>query len=245
MYNYDNHIELEGWTGSQKAKNLRVHHSLFLAAASAPISHQHQAVQGPHYVYRNVIYGWDEHGWPAWTQIKSNAPKADAGIFYYHNLMWHGVGELFWNSQRRDMFRFRNNIFIFERNWNDEKGAFDSDYNLFINNRDKPWLYGNNGKYMGTDPTALRFIDVGELNFGIQPGSPAHNAGVKLPGFNDHAVDRPDIGPFEVGEPSSPNWPRPRKTTFTSEPPSSWNGPQPPSAKQVELVPPANLRRLK
>jgi hypothetical protein len=245
LYNYDNHIEMENWAG-HGSRNLRLHHSLFLACPQGPISHQEKSIVGPHYVYRNVIYGWDDHGWPAWTLIKSKTPNAEAGIFYYHNLLWGAKTELFWDEAPRHNLHFRNNILIFIRNRNRQRGSLDSDYNLLVNPTQQPWLYGPHGKHLGTDPAALQFLDVAQLNFGIQAGSPAQNVGMALPGFNDHAIDSPDVGPFEVGEPSGPNWPRPRKTTFTSEPPPGWNGPLPPPEDTRSLThkEPSLLQRL-
>jgi len=224
MYNYDNHVEMETWAGFG-SRELRLHDSLFLACPMGPISHQEPSIVGPHYVYRNVVYGLDEHGWPSWTQIKSSAPGATEGIFYYHNVLWGARGGLFWES--RENLHFRNNIFIFTHNWDEESGPFDSDYNLLVNDTDKTWLYEPNGDYLGDDPAALGFLDVDSLNFGISAGSPAEDAGVYIPGFNDGAPGGPDIGPFEVGDGPGPDWPRPRETVFTSAVPERWKSSPP------------------
>jgi hypothetical protein len=74
----------------------------------------------------------------------------------------------------------------------------------------------------------VQFIDVSHLNFGIAAGSPARDAGVSLPGYNDGEPGGPDIGPFPVGEDPGTAWPRPRTTVFTPDPPERWNGPLPP-----------------
>jgi hypothetical protein len=199
-YNYDNHIQMESTAGFQ-SRELRLHDNLFLAAGRAPLSHQESAIIGPHYVYRNVVYGYDDHGWSAWTIIKSDAPNATQKLYYYHNLLWAKRSELFWNELRRDMFRFRNNIFVFENNRNteDTSTTFDTDYNLLVNDVDKAWLRGSHGAYLGSATTSLRLLNVAGLDFGILAGSSAENRGVSLPGFNDGAPGGPDLGPFETG----------------------------------------------
>ncbi len=219
MYNYDNHNELESWAGFG-SRELRLHDNLMLACPLGPVSHQGSSIVGPQYVYRNVIYGYDDHGMSSWTQIKSYAPNTAAGIFYYHNILWGGRGGLFWDT--RGNLHFRNNIFIFSHNRDEDIGGFDSDCNLFVNDVDKPWIYGSRGEYLGPDPKALDFLAVDSLNFGISPGSPAVNAGIVIPGFNDRGVDIPDIGPFEAGEDPGPEWPRPRCTVFTETVPERW-----------------------
>jgi hypothetical protein len=47
---------------------------------------------------------------------------------------------------------------------------------------------------------------------------------VRIPGFNDNAVNTPDIGPFELGEDVYPDWPRPRRTVFDVNPPARISG---------------------
>ena len=219
MYNYDNHNELEIWAGFG-SRELYLHDCLFLACPMGPLSHQGSAIVGPQYVYRNIVYGLDEHGWPSWTQIKSWAPNSTEGIHYYHNLIWGARGGLFWDT--RENLHFLNNIFIFSDNLDAEEGVFDSDYNLLVNNVDKSWLYGVNGEYLGDDPDTVGFLDVESLNFGLAAGSPAEDAGIVIPGFNDQAPGGPDIGPFEIGEDPGNEWPRPRETAFTETIPERW-----------------------
>ncbi|MGI9418812.1 MAG: hypothetical protein ACR2RA_13335 [Geminicoccaceae bacterium] len=237
MYNYDNHVEFENWAG-HAARDLRLHDSLLLASSFGPLSHQDagddkKGMVGPHYVYRNVIVGLDDHGWNSWTLVKSRVRNpAFEGLHYYNNLLWsegrshadagwQKDGYLFWDDERRDVFDFRNNIVIFnEANDNDRRGSFRSDHNLFVNAVDKPWLRGANGGYLGKSPDALKFIDADGLNFGLRPGSPAKNAGTALPRFAKTSSGRADVGPFPVGEDPGRHWPRPRRTVFTLTPPS-------------------------
>lgn len=234
MHNYDNHVEFENWAG-HGARELRLHNSLMLAGSLGPLSHQdvskNQGMTGPHYVYRNVVFGYDAHGWNSWTVIKSKVGNPDfEGLYYYNNLLWSDgrspgedgvnddVGYLFWDDQRRDMFRLRNNIIIFnEANDNRPRGPLDADHNLYVNAEDMPWLRGANGAYLGTDPGVLRFNDVGALNFGLRPDSPvAAQASADLV-LEGHL---PNAGPFPPGHDPGSDWPRPRKTVFTSTPPS-------------------------
>src|SRR5206468_2950253 len=79
LYNYDDHIQMESTAGFP-SRELRLHDNLFLAAGNSSVSHQEPGLIGPHYVYRNVMYGYDDHGWGAWTIIKSDSPNATQKI---------------------------------------------------------------------------------------------------------------------------------------------------------------------
>ena len=236
LYNYDNHVEFENWAG-HGARELRLHDSLMLASAFGPISHQDagqsdRGIVGPHYVYRNVVYGLDDHGWNSWTIVKSRIRNpAFEGLRYYNNLLWsegqsdadagwRRNGYLFWDDERRDVFDFRNNIVIFnEAGDNTGRGAFRSGHNLLVNAVDQPWLRGANSAYLGEDPASLRFNDVDGLNFGLRFGSPAENAGTPVPDVEQDGSGRLDVGPFAVGQDPGRDWPRPRETVFTYERP--------------------------
>ncbi len=213
LYNYDNHIEFESWAG-YGARELRFHDSLLLAGSMGPISHQEPSIIGPQYVYRNVVSGYDAHGWESWTQIKSSMPNATGGVFYFHNLFIGTRGGLVWEP---DHLVLRNNIFIFTSSWDDEDFELDSDYNLLVNEVDKPVLRGPNGIYSGADSSALRFREPAALDYGLTAGSPALDIGLDLPGFNDGAPGGPDLGPFELGAGPGPDWPRPRRTVFVDD----------------------------
>ena len=79
-----------------------------------------------------------------------------------------------------------------------------------------------------SEDLALR--DPGRLDFGLTAGSPAVDAGMRIPGFNDDAIGAPDIGPFEFGRAYDPEWPRPRRTVFNANPPERITGlAEPPS----------------
>ncbi|MGI9508450.1 MAG: hypothetical protein ACR2QJ_03760 [Geminicoccaceae bacterium] len=235
MHNYDNHVEFESWAG-HGARELRLHDSLMLAATHGPISHQdavkpHRGMIGPHHVYRNVVFGYDPLGWDSWTVIKSKVKNpAFRGLYYYNNLLWSGgssppdvwgpgpgPGYLFWDDKRRDMFEFRNNIIIFnEANDNSDRGLLNADYNLYVNAVDMPWLRGPNGAYLGTDPSLLGFIDVDALNFGLRADSPVGTMPASAP--SDYARQA-NAGPFPLGYDPGNEWPRPRKTVFTTDQP--------------------------
>ncbi len=241
LYNYDDHIQMESTAGFP-SRELRLHDNLFLASGNSSVSHQEPSLMGPQYVYRNVMYGYDDHGWGAWTIIKSDAPNATGKIYYYHNLMWARRSELFWNENRRDMFQFRNNILVFTSNRNSENTSvpLDADYNLLVNDVDKAWLRGPHGAYLGTGTASLKFLDVASLNFGIQAGSAAENRGGALPGYNDGAPGGPDVGPFEAGYVPGSDWPRPRRTVFTTTTPERWNG----APGDPDTTPPSDVRNL-
>jgi hypothetical protein len=234
--NYDDHVEMESWA-DRPARNLRLHDSLFLSVGL--ISHQSDTMVGPQYVYRNVVYSNDVHGASKWTIIKSKAPNATGGIFYYHNVLWGQTSELFWQEESRAHLYFRNNLIVFQENYNSQTATpLNSDYNLLVNNISKPFLFGPSGAYVGTNPASLGFLNASALNFGISGASPAVNRGVSLPGFNDGAPGGPDVGAFEAGVNPGTEWPRPRRTAYTPFPPERWNGALPPGA-------PTNLRVIR
>ncbi|MFC1718267.1 hypothetical protein ACFL6S_31715 [Candidatus Poribacteria bacterium] len=213
--NYDNHVELEHYGGDRgPSSNLRLHHNLFRGVSNAPISHQAAGIKGPQYVYRNVVIydipKLNKMGYSGNRVIKIDMPKENAGIFYYHNTILGDNRQLLQtNRPGGKYFTFRNNVLIFA-NTSTRDTSYDSDYNLLVNIKDILLMRGDNGKYLGSESSALQFIDGGALNYGIQAGSPAQNVGVSLAGFNDDAPGGPDVGAFEVGDFSGPDWPRAR-----------------------------------
>jgi len=225
-HNYDNHMELETYAPAFGSRDLHVHDNLMLACPLGAMSHQEDSIVGPHYVYRNVIHGYDDAGMGAWTQIKSLAPNAVEGMVYVNNTIWAGDGSLFWDS--REHLIFRNNIFVFEalEDVEDPDNPLDSDHNLLVNAVDEPWLRGlDHGIYLGADPDDVGFLDPAQLDFGLAAGSPAIDAGELFPGITDDVADgAPDLGAFELDSPPGPDWPRPRATTFTCDPPARWPG---------------------
>ncbi len=223
LHNYDNNVEMEDWGGLASA-DLRVHHNLMLAGAMGPFGHHSPDIDGPQYIYRNVVYGYDDHGWGSWTFIKSDAPGAHGGMHYYHNLLWGRDTRLFWEP---DHLVLRNNILVFTHQQDVETDVIDSDYNLLVNDVDKAWVTGPNGSWLGDDPSAVDWVDAEGFDFGINAGSPAEDAGVAIAGFNDDAVGAPDVGPFELGESPGEDWPRPRSTVYDCSVPERWNGAEP------------------
>ncbi len=231
--NYDDHIEMEAWAPKNQSRELRLHHNLFLSRGR--ISHQGENIIGPHYVYRNVFY-YDDIEEPGFTVIKSKAPNAARGINYFHNLIWTTKSTLYWESSppsTLDYLKFRNNIFVFNDNWNKPVAdhPVNTDYNIFVNSYDKAWLRGSHGKYLGSTPNSIGFKDHANLNFNINNQSPAANAGVLISGFHNNptfnevipAGAEPDIGPIESGrDETGPFWPRPRSTVFDTNTPSRW-----------------------
>lgn len=225
MYNYDNHVEFESFSESFRSERLSLHHSLLLACPMGAVSHQGDNVVGPNHVYRNVIDGYDHVGLDGWTQIKSNADGATGGMYYYNNVIRGGTGSLFWES--REHLVFRNNIVVFDELLDVEEPEvpLDSDHNLLVNVADEPWIRGDHGLYLGDDPDDVGWADYLNLDYALTATSPAIDAGVVIPGYTDDVADgMPDIGAFELGEQPGSQWPRPRTTTFTCDPPERWNG---------------------
>ncbi len=221
LYNYDNHVELEGWYGNPGA-DLHLHHNLMLACPMGPISHQGDDIVGPQYVYNNVVWELDTDHGHTWTQLKTDAPNATGGLHYFHNLFWAGHTTMFWEDA--DKLWLRNNILVFTDEYSDEPASFDSDYNLLVNIADEPWLRGASGYWVGDDPGDLELQDPASLDFRPTKDSPGLNLGIEIPGFNE--AD-PDIGPFELGQGWDGDWPRPMETVFDCSVPERWQGEDP------------------
>jgi len=116
---YDNSVKLEGWQKGLHSRNLRLHDNLMISCPQGHISHQNpKELQGPHFIYRNVILGYDAHGMNPWVLIKSKHNNG-TGFHYYHNLFWVESAEPYWNEREwhqrwLEKFDFTNNIFVFE-----------------------------------------------------------------------------------------------------------------------------------
>ncbi len=238
-YAYDDCIEFEHWSPTHPSSNLEVHDSLLMNAMGSALSHQDASggMQGPHYVYRNVIYNTDfKHAHPAFL-IKNRSLTASDKIIYHHNLLqnWQGTNKgwgktnwLFWDNKKGtpEHLTFRNNIILFDQltDKNDQDDP-NSDSNILVNAVDSPHVRGGSGKYLGRDRGALKFKDEARLDFSLKPDSPAIDAGAALPDtWPDlrKVAGKPDIGPFEFGDNPGPDWPRPRATVFTKAKPDRW-----------------------
>jgi hypothetical protein len=243
LHCYDNCVELEAWKEGFPSRNLRFHDNLLLGCPSAPLSHQNsEYLTGPQYVYRNVVYGYDDTGWNPWTLIKSKCYEKGHGFYYYHNLFWVESAEPYWNEKEWPQewlrtFEFTNNIFVFTKRLKRPTGPvgseefFQAGHNLVATPQgDKPILDAllRNGGLLFHDPGAVGIRDPLGLDFALRPGSPAIDAGARIPGYNDDAIGAPDIGPFESGRDYGPDWPRPRRTAFNTNPPERISGKQEP-----------------
>ena len=239
-YNYDDHIEFEGWRSNHTARNLRAHDNLFLNSAATMLSHQVSggSIQGPHYVYRNVIYITDSRHSHPWTVIK-NRKMGNGQVYYYHNVIKNNAGEnqgwgntnwLYWDESvgTPGNLTFRNNIFLFDVLSPGRGGAPVPSFgnNVLAGSSNIGKLTAGGGRYVGNE-SSVRFTSANSLNFGLQSSSPAINAGTTLPGnwpdSHKSAINgAPDAGAFEYGENPGNNWPRPRSTAYTIEKPDRW-----------------------
>ena len=250
LHCYDNSVELEGWQKGFGSRELRFHHNLLLSCPNAPISHQNpEELVGPHYVYRNVIYGYDAHGWNPWTLIKSKAYGKGNGFHYYHNLFWVESAEPYWNEKEwpqewLETFDFRNNIFVFTKRLKRPTGPqgsedlFEAGHNIMVapeaDEAILTALLREGGQRLGSaDELMLREVE--NLDFAPRSGSPVVDAGEVIPDFEDPVDGLPDVGPFELGEDPGTDWPRPRRTVFDVNPPARISGKQLPP-RLVEFV---------
>jgi len=237
-YVYDDCIEFAHWRPTHPAINLHVHDSLILNVTGSA-AHQNSlgSMQGPHFVYRNVVYNTNfKHARPPYL-VKNKGLQPSHRIIYHHNLLqnWkgpsHGWGPtnwLYWDNKdgAPEHLTFKNNIFLFDDlTDHDYKRDPTSDNNILINASDVPDMRGDDGLYLGKDASVLGLANRARLDFGLRENSPAIDAGADLPSDwpDSRKVDgKPDIGPFEFGDNPGPNWPRPRRTVFTETPPKRW-----------------------
>ena len=139
-------------------------------------------------IHHNVY--WDIHNADFYHQIESNG---SGPLFNIYNNTFASTNE---NDGQECSYKspvtspldiLRNNIFVrrININWTSSIG----------NNQNYIYQYGN-----GTNPL---FVGPGEgssgLDYRIQTGSPAKNAGQVIAGITDGAVGVPDIGAYEFG----------------------------------------------
>ena len=222
-YGYDNHVQFESWRSGHPARNLRFHDNLLMNGAP-PLSHQDTSggMQGPHYVYRNVLKITDpKHSRTHWLLKTLNVKNKN--IYYYHNTFDLTDGRLHWEDG--DKLIMRNNIFMFDNGRQGDQGTPDRQNNFLVNNNNIGTITGNGGRFLGSNRSALNFNDINNFNFGLQSGSPAIDAGTTIPASwpDTHQTNgTPDVGAFEAGENPGNNWPRPRSTAYTIEEPDRW-----------------------
>ncbi len=228
---HDNSVELEGWREGDGSRNLRFHDNLLLGCRLGAISQQNPTeLVGPHYVYRNVVYGYDDYGWDPWVLLKTKCYEQGRGFYYYHNLFWLRSGQPYWNQddwpqEWLETFDFRNNVFVFTDALKRPGGPagsvriFGAGGNAVVapnGDEETADSFARGGQRLA-GPDSLMLRDPEGLDFGLLPGSPLIGAGVRIPGFSDD--DAPDVGPFALGEDVGPDWPRPRRTVFNTDPP--------------------------
>jgi hypothetical protein len=231
------------------APNLHFHHNLILGAANGVISHQRTKGNnlGPHYIYRNVIVGYDDPGWNSWTLLKMRSKGRSEGFVFHHNLFWVGKSGLYWRTQGNanwlaatKSIDFRNNVIIAEEMGLAHGVPFPAGHNVIAGAAgEKPELQGTGGFYVQSIEK-LGFRDPKNFDFTLTASSPLIDAGWAVPssfldkvkaetsrqGREHYLADvqqntrgqAPDIGPFEFGQEMGPDWPRPRRTVFNVAP---------------------------
>jgi hypothetical protein len=166
--------------------------------------------QGPYYALYNVFSN------PVKGGVKCSLGSAGQ-VWFAQNTFSGAVGAVHPTGNYSN-FHFRNNIFGGTPPVDDDAGE-----SLTGNDFDNDLLYSANSvifRWKGTNYTSLPalrsatgfetrgivgnplFMNPGQLDFRLPPGSPAVDAGMLLPGINDGFNGAaPDLGAFELGGP--------------------------------------------
>lgn len=217
----DDGIELDGMN-----VNLRVWENL-ITGSNVGFSIG-PSMGGPTYIFRNTVYDI-ERWWSLCIGIKYGRGSSGE-VFFYHNTFHmrgsacdnKGLSIADFAGPRSSGVHLRNNIF-----WFPDRGIaisdaaaddLDSDYNLWYDEGGGTFAKYDGASY--SDISALRtgtgfeingivgnplFADPDGLDWTLEPGSPAIDAGVIIQGFNDlqsawpYSGGAPDMGRFEVG----------------------------------------------
>ena len=197
-----------------------------IAAAWPMVFQVGQAVTAD--VYDNVIRKTDsaDSGGGIWIFNDQGRTSEGQELNFYHNTIYTAGGQgVLINSDKVGVVRFKNNI-IYNNGYGNGQSC------LAINTQGST-VHENNNYYMSVDSALYvneganylfkddiagwessavvadpLFVDIAHNNFSLQPNSPAIDAGVLIPGFNDdYSGNAPDIGAFE--------------SPYTAVPPSS------------------------
>lgn len=223
---FDNAVEFENSFRNQPSRNLRFHQNLVVGYFHGAISHQEHlpTMEGPHWVYRNVIVCDRDATWNPWLVVKTSLPSGTKGINYHNNLIWlrGGKGGLYWfegnhppQEEALSGMRWTNNIVIFDSKLIQQPtpDPFFADANLLVAPNPRKSLLGVNGKAIAS-LDALGLTDPRGMDFSLTSDSPAIGAGIAVPGITPEGEARPDAGPFSFGAGGGAEWPRARRTVF-------------------------------
>ncbi len=189
---------------------------------------------GPAYFWRNIAlrsrYGptpdWDGTKGGALLKLGNESTQWTKGRMYvYHNTIyqpdsWPGRKDpsgcrsgllCTGRSKRQQHLVSRNNILHCRR---EKEHAVHDPFHYASNDFDYDLLHGRVVARDGSEAHGIRDVPQYERSQGtppgLRPGSPGHDAGCRLPGFNDDFVGTaPDMGAVEAGKPFRvpPTWP--------------------------------------
>ncbi len=234
---YDNATEIEGWI-RQASRNLRWHSNLVLAAAHGAVSIQadqgvtfrgrkyNVPLQGPIYVYGNVVVGHQDPGWDTWVVIKTLIPDLQEAWFV-NNLFWVRSGALYWHDKAWlkgiANLRMINNAILFDKDITGPWGEFfQAHHNAVMSQRPRPQFTGQGGMQLPS-LASFGFVDADARDFRLTADSPLRGAGVPVPGMTEPPSGKPvNIGPFQDWHTCSTPWPRPSTHVVTDEP-TTWS----------------------
>ena len=227
-YCYDDAIELEHWRKSSPTSKNEVYENLVLNSHASAFSHADPTgggMDGPHFVYRNVVWITDrKHAHPPYI-IKNRKLKPSTKIYYWNNILmnlpgvnggWGSTNQIWWrndgkNEQRPENITMRNNILVMPGGMS-LGGAPDSNGNVLINDIDFAPARGPKGVYAGESIADAGFVDPDSLDFSLNADSPAVGLGVPLeawwPKNDSFAGHDQDAGVFPHGQAMPRNWPR-------------------------------------
>ncbi|EMI18802.1 hypothetical protein RMSM_04277 [Rhodopirellula maiorica SM1] len=201
---------------------------------------------GPVYFWRNIALGsrygsksdWDGSKGGGFLKLGNESVAMTKGRMYvYHNTIyqpkpWPGRSDssgcrsgliCTGKTKRQQNIVSRNNILHLRR---EKEIAIRDPFQFPTNDFDFDFILGTVSASEESETQAIRGIPVYEpangKPLGLQPGSPGHDAAVRLPNFNDnYHGEGPDMGAIETGQDFvvPPTWPPfPELFSSASEP---------------------------
>ena len=240
---FDDGVQTEGFRVTDTAENVTLRENLFVDCF-VPISIQDANVNGPQFIYRNVVINETENNIQVYAILKTIHTPPNAANVYNNTFIHRGSGNIsgfgtnkwvwadFSTHEGDCVERLFNNIFIFEDRLTQDSGGGPNPgtirNNILVAPSSSSLVQGTNGVFAGTTE-ADAGVNI-STDFTLTSSSPARGAGVTRTsqGMPD-AVSTSDLdcGAFIFGTtPTGPDpgeaWPRSRDTIFRTTTPERW-----------------------